>query len=167
MLKTASYWIEHFDLQPHPEGGYYRELYRSEGIIPHTALPGIFNGNRAYATSIYYLLEQGHFSAFHRIASDELWHFYYGEPLVVHVIHPGGKREDIVLGPDAAKGQVFLSVVPAGCWFGSKPAAGSSYSLVGCTVAPGFDFEDFEMAERDKLLKEYPQHKDLIFDLTR
>jgi predicted cupin superfamily sugar epimerase len=167
MLKPANYWINHFDLQPHPEGGYFKEMYRSDGVIPKDVLPATFKGNRTYATSIYYLLEQGHFSAFHRIASDEIWHFYYGDPLVVHVIHPDGHRQNILLGTDADKGQVFLSVVPAGCWFGSRPAEGSAYSLVGCTVAPGFDFTDFEMAEREKLIKEFPQHKDLIFDLTR
>lgn len=167
MLQSAEYWVGHLGLLPHPEGGYYREIYRSPGTIPVEALSDGFNGDRSFATTIYFLLQAGDFSAFHRIQSDEIWHFYAGGALTVFVIHPDGRREDIHLGADAAKGQVFAAVVPAGSWFGSRPDTGAAYSLTGCTVAPGFDFQDFEMAEKEKLADEYPQHRELISELTR
>lgn len=167
-MKPASYWIEKYQLLPHPEGGYYAETYRASEQIPKVALPARYHGDRAYSTGIYFLLESHHFSAFHRIQSDEMWHFYAGEALDVFVIDPvTGELKTIKLGNDPDKGETFQAMVPAGAWFGSRPAAGSSYSLVGCTVAPGFDFEDFEMAQRDILSPQYPQHAGLIEALTR
>ena len=156
-----------FQLAPHPEGGWYKENYRAAGTIPHNVLPNIFTGDRSFSTAIYFLLEQGNFSAFHRIQSDECWHFYAGGPLVIYVINDDGSLEKITLGSNILQGETFQYVVPAGCWFASAPAGGTDYSFVGCTVAPGFDFEDFELAERDALIEQYPQHADVITILTR
>ena len=166
-MKTAAYWIEKYHMQPHPEGGYFVETYRSAEQVPHVALPTRFGGSRSFSTAIYFLLENHHFSALHRIQADELWHFYTGDPLEILVLDPAsGALEVIRLGPDPEAGEVFQAVVAAGMWFGSRPAAGSAYSLVGCTVAPGFDFADFELAERTALLAEFPQHEAVIVGLT-
>jgi len=154
-------------LLPHPEGGYYAETYRSSEKISKDALPERFTEDRTFSTGIYFLLEAKDFSAFHKIKSDEMWHFYAGEALDIFVIYPEtGNLEIIKLGSNPDHGETFQAVVPAGTWFGSRPAAGSSYSLVGCTVAPGFDFEDFEMAEREFLIKKFTQHDTLILELT-
>ena len=164
---TASYYITNLNLLPHPEGGFYSEVYRSEGIIPARCLPHGFPGNRHYSTSIYFLLEQGNFSAFHRIRSDECWHFYEGYPLLVHIIYPTGNYKCVRLGKALHEGEVIQFVVPAGCWFASECAPESGFSLVGCTVSPGFDFADFEMAERQSLMREFPVYKELIQRLCR
>ena len=116
-----------------------------------SALPERFTGDRHFSTAIYFLLEQGNFSAFHKIKSDECWHFYAGQTLHVYVLHDDGKMEIIKIGNDIAKGELFQFVVPANCWFASRPAAESDFCFVGCTVAPGFDFADFEMAEEKRL----------------
>jgi predicted cupin superfamily sugar epimerase len=164
---TAAYFVQAFTMQPHPEGGYFAETYRSSETIPQSALPDRFKGSRTFGTAIYFLLESHHISALHRIQSDEIWHFYAGGPLEVFVISPAGELNVIRLGGNVDQGDVFQAVVPAGCWFGSKPAAGSAFSLVGCTVAPGFDFANFEMADRDALLQAYPQHREVIEKLTK
>lgn len=163
---TARHYIQSLNLQPHPEGGYFAETYRSAESISHNALPGRFGGVRAFGTAIYFLLESPHFSALHRIQADEIWHFYAGGPLEVFVINPDATLTIIRLGNNSAKGEVFQAIVPAGCWFGSKPATDTDFSLVGCTVAPGFDFADFEMADRTALLAAYPQHRAVIETLT-
>jgi uncharacterized protein len=160
-------YITHLQLQPHPEGGYYKETYRSEGLIARQCLPGDFQGDRNYSTAIYFLLQQGDFSAFHRIKSDECWHFYDGATLLVHEITPQGNYKSTRLGRNISKGEVFQYVVPANHWFASEPAPGSEFSLVGCTVAPGFDFGDFEMAKGDELLKAFPSHGELVRRLCR
>lgn len=165
-MKPAQYWVDKYQMQAHPEGGYFTETYRSAERIPHNALPSRFSGDRSFGTGIYFLLENHHFSAFHRIQADEMWHFYAGGPLHVYVIHIDGRLEIIKLGANPDNNEVFQAVVPAGTWFGSKPAAESDYSLVGCTVAPGFDFADFELAERVDLLATYPQHEEVIRLLT-
>jgi predicted cupin superfamily sugar epimerase len=166
-MHDAQYWIDTLKLQPHPEGGYFRETYRSPVAISQSALPSSFAGDRSASTAIYFLLQGQDFSAFHRIASDEMWHFYAGDPLSVHAIDSGGQSVEIKLGPNPEEGEVFQAVVPAGSWFGSCLARPDTFALLGCTVAPGFDFADFEMAERSALLAEYPQHATLIRRLTR
>ena len=163
----AGYWIEKLQLEPHPEGGYYRQTYRADVIISREALPQGFGGARAAATAIYFLIEGKNFSAFHRLCSDELWHFYAGSPLLVHVIDPSGKYSMQSLGNEPDLGQHFQAVVPAGCWFASHVADWQSWALVGCTVAPGFDFADFEIGKRSDLCEQYPQHRSLIQWLTR
>jgi len=165
-MEAAQQWIDRLSLQPHPEGGWYRQTYRAPLMLPHSALPG-FTGDRAASTAIYFLLESDQFSAFHRLRSDEVWHFYAGSGLVVHVIAPSGDYQQLLLGGDSGSGEQFQAVVPAGCWFGSSLRKRNSYALVGCTVAPGFDFADFEMAKRDELATFYPQHRNIIQRLTR
>lgn len=159
---SASFWIESLQMQAHPEGGYFAESYRSPERIVGEALPDRFGGDRALSTAIYFLIEGHHRSTLHRIAADEIWHFYAGIPLHVYVIDLIGALHVIKLGPDALAGEVFQAVVPAGCWFGAKPTQATGYSLVGCTVAPGFDFADFELANANDLLRQYPQHQAVI-----
>ena len=165
--KEAKYWIEKLQLEEHPEGGYFRQTYRSEVSIAREALPAGFAGARAASTAIYFLLEGENFSAFHRLRSDEVWHFYAGDPLVVHVIEPEGNYSSILLGCDLEAGQVLQGVVRAGCWFASHVADWNSFSVVGCTVAPGFEFDDFELGKRAELVATYPQHREFIHRLTR
>jgi predicted cupin superfamily sugar epimerase len=165
-MQTAQYYIQSLGLQPHPEGGYFAETYRSAEVISREGLPVRFSGPRSFGTAIYFLLESHHVSALHRIQSDEVWHFYAGGALEIFVIDTGGALTVIRLGNNPELGEVFQAVVPAGCWFGSKPAAGTDFCLVGCTVAPGFDFADFEMAIPDELAAEFPAHKDVIDRLS-
>lgn len=157
--------IELHSLKPHPEGGYFRETYRSAGEIPTEHLPE-HGGARNHSTAIYFLLPEGTKSVLHRIKSDEVWHFYLGGPLTLIQIAPDGTVEEVVLGQDVQAGQKVQHVVPAGYWFGAYPCAGSAYSFVGCTVAPGFDFADFEMGNRDELLKLFPLAGVIIRALT-
>lgn len=159
--------VTELKLQPHPEGGFYALTYKSDGQIPHEVLPDGFSGDRVFSTAIYFLLSGKDFSAFHRIQSDELWHFYAGCGLEIFVIHPNGNSEVLKLGSDLNNGFRFQQLVPAGCWFASKPVDENHFSLVGCTVAPGFDFADFELAEKAQLLSAYPQHSDWIRQLCR
>jgi hypothetical protein len=149
-------------LIPHPEGGYYRENYRSSETVPGNALPARFGGERAFSTAIYYLLGPGDFSAFHRIQSDETWHFYTGCALHIHVLDKAGGYRLIRMGSRPEKGEVFQATVLAGEWFASEPADPAGHSFVGCTVAPGFDFRDFELAKAADLSAAYPEHAELI-----
>lgn len=167
MALTAEQLIQQYNLQPHPEGGYYRETYRSNEEMDQSALPARFSGKRNFSTAIYFLLQQADFSAFHRIKADECWHFYAGSTLHIYVLDSSGILSVIHLGNNIQAGERFQYVVPAGCWFASAPAADSQFSFVGCTVAPGFDFADFEMAEAAILSKEFPQHHDLFRRLCR
>lgn len=163
---TAQDYITALHLQPHPEGGYYAETYQATEKIAQDALPGRFGGDRAFSTAIYFLLENHNRSALHRIQSDEVWHFYAGGPLLIYVIDSAlGTLQTIRLGNRMDRGEVFQAVVPAGCWFGSKPIGEIGtppFSLVGCTVAPGFDFADFELADSEAMLAQYPQHQAVI-----
>src|SRR5687768_2706913 len=163
---TARHYIKYLQLLPHPEGGYYKESYRPSGILSASCLPS-FGGNRSFSTAIYFLLEQGDFSAFHRIKSDECWHFYEGGTLLIHVLQQNGEYICKRLGKNLEDGETLQFVVPAGAWFASEPAIGTSFTLVGCTVAPGFDFEDFEMAKKENLVQEFPEHTSLIKRLCR
>lgn len=161
---TAAGLIASLGLARHPEGGWYRETYRAAGTIPGALLPERCAGERSFSTAIYFLLERGEVSALHRIRSDELRHFHTGAPLTVHVITPAGEYYTLKLGSDPAAGETFQAVVPAGCWFGAE--TGGAFSLVGCTVAPGFDFADFEMGRRLDLLGRFPDHAAVIRRLT-
>ena len=166
-MVTAQQLITQYNLLPHPEGGWYKETYKSATQIAANALPQGFTDNRVFSTAIYFMLEQGNFSAFHRIKSDECWHFYTGQPLIVYVLLPNGLLDIIELGSNINTGQLFQYVVPANCWFASRPAPGSRFCFVGCTVAPGFDFADFELATAKILCDLYPQHVALIKELCR
>jgi len=165
--KSGRQLIDCLALARHPEGGWYRETYRAPELIPAAALPARFGGARAFTTAIYFLLTPSEFSALHRIKSDELWHFYSGTALSVHVITPAGEHRTIRLGSDLAGGETFQASVPADSWFGAEVSGPGDYALVGCTVAPGFDFADFEMAGRAALLAAYPVHEKIIRRLTR
>jgi len=136
---SAHDWIERLHLSPHPEGGYYRETYRAKESINPQSLPKCFRGARQFSTCIYYLLEGEQISRFHRIHSDELWHFYAGGPLVVHVLPQEGASQEILLGSDPDQGESFQGVVLAGDWFGASLKNPNSFALVGCAVSPGFD----------------------------
>lgn len=167
MHRTADYWIQQLQLKEHVEGGAFCEVYRSPLQVAATALPATFGGPRHISTSIYFLLKAGQFSAFHRIKSDEGWHFYYGNPLVVYEIESDGTLKEHLLGDNPGLGQQFQCTIKAGNWFASRVLPNGAYSLVGCTVSPGFDFADFELAAREQLSKAYPAHQKLIEELTR
>ena len=158
----ASNLVRQLGLEPHPEGGYFRETYRAAESIAGPALPARFGGDRAVSTAIYFLLETGQRSRLHRIKSDEVWHFYAGDPLTVVEIDAAGVLKTTRLGSDLGAGAVYQHVVPAGAWFGATLADGggaAGFALVGCTVAPGFDFADFALADRAALLADYPAHR--------
>ena len=166
MTATAQSYIQALQMQPHPEGGFFSESYRSEQTMEAPA-PGGGTRQRNVSTAIYFLLEAGNFSAFHRIRSDEIWHFYAGQALEVLELLPSGELCCTRLGPDIADGELPQYVVPANTWFASRVADGGTFSLVGCTVAPGFDFADFRLARREDLLASFPQHRQVITELTR
>jgi uncharacterized protein len=166
-VPTVDEMVRRLDLVRHPEGGWYRETYRSGEFVAGAALPERFGGARPFSTSIYFLLEQGDISALHRIKSDEIWHFYTGAPLTVHALTAQGNHVELKLGTDFTAGESFQTVVAAGCWFGAEVTGPGEYSLVGCTVSPGFDFADFQLGIRGDLRQEYPRHKEIIHRLTR
>jgi len=159
--------IQRYGLESHPEGGWYKQSYKSNEQIAARALPERFGTSRVFSTAIYFLLEKGNFSAFHRIKSDECWHFYAGDPLLIYIIEQTGELKVISLGSDHESGQSFQYVVPANCWFASRPAPESEYCFVGCTVSPGFEFDDLELADASELSTFYPQHKPIIIELCR
>lgn len=159
---TAAYWVNHLQLKPHPEGGFFKETYRAPETVQNR------NGaSRSASTGIYFLITDQAFSAFHKIESDEMWHHYEGAALAVYIIHPDGQLEILRVGKDLENGQQPQAVVPAGCWFASRVEEKDGFALVGCTVAPGFDFADFVLADRKMLTEEYPQHTQIISELTR
>ena len=163
---TAQRWIEQLQLSPHPEGGWYREVYRASETIARSSLPDRFTGDRSHSTAIYFLLRGDDYSALHAIKQDEVWHFYDGAGLTIHAIDPQGHYASLTLGRALDRNEAPMAVVKAGWLFGAtvKP---DTYALVGCTVAPGFDFDDFEMPSRMALLERYPQHRELIERLAR
>ena len=167
MNAKADYYIDTLKLTAHIEGGAFRETYRSGMTVPAKHLSAQFHGDRQASTAIYFLLKHGQFSAFHQIASDELWHFYDGDTLCIYEITTSGEFRKHLLGKDLEKGESFQCLIEAGSWFGSRCEVPGGFALVGCTVAPGFDFEDFTLADREALLKEYPQHTVLITEMTR
>jgi predicted cupin superfamily sugar epimerase len=164
-MHSAEFWIHQLDLQPHPEGGFFKETYRSSEYISGESLPERFEGPRNFSTSIYFLLRSGDRSLFHRIQSDEQWHFYAGHSLTIYVL---GKSEltTIKLGSNPQNGETLQATIPRSCWFGAMVNEPDSYVLSGCTVSPGFDFKDFEMGDRQSLLKEFPEHDKIINALT-
>lgn len=161
-MKNEQYYIKHLQLEQHPEGGYFKETYRSdENVLNRNGV------RRSASTGIYFLITSEFFSAFHKIESDEMWHYHDGAALSVYIILPNGELEILKIGKDIENGEQLQGVVPAGCWFASKVDVPDSFSLVGCTVAPGFDFDDFILAEREKLIQEFSEHKQIITELTR
>lgn len=164
-MNRIEHLIAKLDLDPHPEGGFYKETYRSKQIIGGDTKSN-FPSGRAYGTAIYYLLEGNDVSKFHRIKSDEVWHFYEGSSATIHVIHPDGIYKPLHLGSAIESGYQFQHVVPANSWFGVSVDNPEEYLLAGCTVAPGFDFNDFEMGEANQLKQEFSEHNSIINKLT-
>ena len=164
-IRTAQEIIAHFSMVPHDEGGYFCTQYRSAECIPQAALPARFTGSRCFSSAILFLLPRGERSRLHRLHQDEVWHFYLGGPLRLEMILPDASHQTVLLGQGLEKGQRLCAVAPAGAWFGAIPAPETEYSLVGCTVAPGFDYADFALGERDALLSMFPQHSAIIEEL--
>jgi predicted cupin superfamily sugar epimerase len=162
MEKSSQYWIDKLSLQKHPEGGYYKEIYRSDGSFDFPKDSTEFIGKRNYATSIYFLLEGNNFSAFHKIKSDEIWHFYQGNCLIIYSLDEKGILKEHKLGCNLEFGESLQLMIPKNTWFAAKLQSEYGFALVGCTVSPGFDFCDFEMAHKTQLLTIYPQHAKVI-----
>ncbi|RDU35632.1 cupin [Neobacillus piezotolerans] len=151
---TAEYWVSRLGLEPHAEGGYFKQTYRSGEDVP--------GKDRALYTSIYFLLRSGEVSHFHRLKSDELWYFHAGDSLSVHMIHENGEYEEVPLGLDLENGEVPQILVPKNTIFGSSVSGDGKFALVGCMVAPGFEYVDFELFTQEELLRDYPQHGEII-----
>jgi len=164
---TAAEWVEALELRPHPEGGHYRETYRAAASLAKNVLPERFAGPRAISTAIYFLLQDQEFSALHRIAADEIWHFHAGCPLLLHRIDTEGHYLIDRLGINPDQGELPQAVIPAGTWFGATLSDPTAFALASCTIAPGFDFADLELGNRKELLQAFPQHRMLIERLTR
>lgn len=164
MHPKAKEYIEKLDLNKHPEGGYYKEIYRSAEsfYVPDYTYKN--KKERNFSTSIYFLLEGNDKSYFHKLASDEIWHFYDGSELRIVVIDESGNLSEYFLGKNSGN---FQQIIPKNCWFAAEVLEKDSFALIGCTVSPGFDFEDFILANREKLLKLYPQHEKIIKKFTR
>ena len=167
MNEIAGRIVERFRLEPHPEGGFFREVYRSNVSFEHPGIDSGQDAKRCGGTLIYFLLAEQQFSAFHRLRwTDEIWHLYAGGALELHTLDERDRHATHVLTDDLERGEP-AAVVPAGCWQAARLAPGSSWAFCGCTVSPGFEFADFEMPEADQLIKEHPAHERIIRELTR
>ena len=164
MRPDADFWIRTLALQPHPEGGAFRETWRAAESA--TGLPARFGGPRALGTAILYLLRAGERSRLHRLQADEVWHFHEGGPLLIHLLVPGTGYRRLTLGRDPGRGEELQCVVLNGCWFGAEPAEGTEFALVGCTCVPGFEYGDFELGTRAELLARFPEQRALVERLT-
>lgn len=165
-METAKFWIKKLGLQKHPEGGWFKEIYRSEEVVDLSVSTKQFNGKRNCSTSIYFLLEGNNYSAFHRIKSDEIWHFYTGNSGVIIYWIERGKIVSKKLGNKPYNFESFQVVVPKNLWFAAELENRNGFALVGCTVSPGFDFADFEMGD-ENLLAEFPTLKKQLSSLLR
>jgi uncharacterized protein len=164
---TADEIIKLLDLKPLPEeGGLYRETYRSDETIPNEALPARYGKSKCFCTAIYYLLTPDNFSAIHRVPSEEIFHFYLGDPATMLQLYPDGSTRTVTLGQDIVAGQQLQVVVPRGVWQGAFLNEGGAFALLGTTVAPGFDFTDYESAARAPFIEKYPDRAALITKLT-
>ena len=163
---NAEYFISALGLEKHPEGGYYREIYKTGDMIADNGLSNRFDGNRHLATSIYFLLKSGEVSRFHRLKSDELWYYHAGSSLTVYAIMQDGGLKEFRLGLNLEAGELPQVVIPKGCIFGAVVNGGNSFTLMGCMVSPGFDFADFELLPREKLMTLFPQYAVIIGLLT-
>jgi predicted cupin superfamily sugar epimerase len=159
---TAEAWIAALGLQPHPEGGHYRETYRAQESLAAAQLPERFGGARDFQASIFFLLQAGERSAFHRLNQDELWFFHAGGPLHIHWLTEERGHETRLLAPSAGPDRAPQAVLPHGVWFGAEPAEGTAFTLLGCSTSPAFDFADFELADPQELARAFPEHRALI-----
>lgn len=156
MNELAKQWVEKLALIPHQEGGYYREMLRSEDMI----------GTHVLYTSIYFLLTEESPSHFHRLKSDEVWYYHVGDPLTIHMITPEGEYQEATLGLNVDKGEQLQFVVPKGTIFGSTVSRNDGFALVSCMVAPGFEYDEFELFDYETLVSQYPQYEAVIRRLT-
>jgi predicted cupin superfamily sugar epimerase len=162
---NAHYWAKKLDLKPHPEGGWYKEIFKDAlNVVPqgHGNTGGVYSAS----TGIYFLMDSTHFSAFHRIRFSEGWHFYDGTGICIYIIHLDGSLHKVTMGRDADKGEVLQYWIPPNTWFASRVEKAGGYALCGCTVAPGFEFFDFELANKEQLLNQFPQHHAIIDQLA-
>ncbi len=166
MNRKAKEYIQELQLKKHPEGGYFKEIYRSGELISADKLPKRFKSSRSFSTSIYFLLEGNQFSSFHKLQSDEIWHFYDGVSIIIYIIDIDGNLEEKKLGPNLNEGEKFQFTIKAGDWFAAELTDKKGFALIGCTVSPGFDFNDFELGKRNELIKRFPNHSELINMLT-
>ena len=165
---SAEELISLLDLKPHPrEGGYFMETYRSQEAIPEAGLPIRYKGKRSFSTAIYYLLTPGSFSVMHRLRTDEIFHFYLGDPVEMLQLLPDGSGKSLLIGTDIALGMRPQVVVPRDIWQGARLISGGRWALLGTTVSPGFDFSDYETGDRDRLIQSYPRFRDQILSLTK
>lgn len=159
--------INKLDLAPHPEGGFYKETYRSEGFVQKDSLSEVYSDKRNYSTCIYFVITSESFSAWHKIHQEEIWHFYLGSSITIHLISPEGEYSSIILGNDISKGEIPQYIVQGEWWFAVTVNTENSYALTGCTVAPGFDFNDFILPTRKELIEIFPHLNQEITLLTR
>lgn len=155
-LTQADYWINHLKLKPHPEGGYYNEVFRSEQQVTRKGESQLKNS----CTSIHYLLQNADFSSFHKLQSDEIWYFHVGSPLHIHILRPNGRYEKKELSINDTG--ALSVIIEAGAWFAAEIPSCLGFSLSSCVVAPGFEFAEFELGEKEKLLAMYPAQAELI-----
>lgn len=167
MLAEVKFYIEKLELNKHPEGGYFKEIYRSDEFILKENLPGRYSGKRNISTSIYFLLDEENISLFHKIKSDETWHFYDGSTIKIYTLQNGGELKINLLGKNLNDGESLQVLIEKGNWFCAEVVNKDLFGLVGCTVAPGFDFDDFELGKRNELIKIFPDHKKLIKRFTK
>lgn len=164
MHTKAKYYIDKLELQKHPEGGYYREIYRAGEMFFTETIPAKKLNKKNISTSIYFLLSGRDKSLFHRLKSDEVWHFYDGCDVILYLLDEKGSVQKITFGKES---EIFQFVIPKLNWFAAELTDKNSFALVGCTVSPGFDFNDFELADRNKLINQFPEHKNLIKRFTK
>jgi hypothetical protein len=165
MNQKARYLIENLELEPHKEGGYFKEIYRSDEILTPECLPERYTESRNLYTNIYFLLQEYDFSAFHKLQSDELWHFCEGDPINIYVLTHEG-LQTITLGSEVAKGQFHQYLIKRGHWFAAELTRKDGYCLAGCTASPGFEYDDLELANRKDLINEFPKYAQIINDFT-
>lgn len=167
-MLTAEEIIERLQLVPHPcEGGHFRQTYRSALTIPAGVLPAEYVGDRCVSTAIYYLLTPGTFSEMHRLPTDEVFHFYLGDPVEMLQLHPDGRGEVIRIGNNLATGELPQVLAPGDVWQGTRLVPGGRFALLGTTVAPGFEYADYTSGRCDELTAEFPAFAELITALTR
>lgn len=166
MKQDAMYYVSKLGLEPHPEGGYYKQTFVSNEQVTDKGLSVTYDGKRKLYTSVYFLLTSTDVSHFHRLKSDELWYYHAGSSLTVHIIHENGTYEEIKLGLNLEQGQVPQTLVSKNSIFGSSVMEEDAFSLVGCMVSPGFEFQDFEMFTQAELLSKYPEQKEIIMKLA-
>lgn len=162
IMHTAEYWIQNLDLKPHPEGGFYKEMFRSNIVISKDELPVGYKSSRRLTTSIFYLLRTEDYSRLHRLKSDEMWYFHYGSAIRIIYIDHEGKKHTKLLGANLEKAEYFYLHIPAGNIFTAEVVDKDSFSVFSCVVSPGFEFDDFEMFDKEDLIQAYPKHASLF-----